>query len=133
VAQLFSLGGFEHMSDILFLIPWTWLLHAVIAGVPLAFIVPLARKRVHWQWWESSVLFVPYGVFVVLMILDLKPKNPLNMFDSISIGFAVVVAALLRVVIGARAERLCAKLLICLLCIFAIIVYFTTSVVRDSM
>ena len=109
-------------------IPVTWLMHASIACVPLAFIVPLSRKRVHWQWWELLALIIPYGIFVVLMSSNFATKNPLNMFDSISIGFAIPVAALVRVAVGARiGERLCAALLMGLLCIVAVIVYFTTG------
>ena len=83
------------MSDIEFLLPRAWAMHAVLAGVPLLPIVLFSSKRVRWRWWESSVLFIPYAIFVALMLSDLKPKNPLNMFDSLSISFAIVVAALL--------------------------------------
>jgi hypothetical protein len=120
--------------DTLFLIPIAWLLHVVIAGVLLALIVPLSRKRVHWQWWELLALILPYSIFAVLMLSNVEPKNPLNMFDSGFISVAVAIAALVRVAVGTRiGERSCAVILMCLLCAVAVIVYFTASVVRDSM
>lgn len=110
-----------------------WVIHAGIACLPLAFIVPLSRKRVHWEWWESLALILPYGTFVALMFSDLAPKNALNFFEGWLIGVAIPIAALVRVAVGARIkERLCAALLMGLLCIVAVIVYFTCPVVRDS-
>jgi hypothetical protein len=107
------------------LIPFTWLIHAGIAFVPLAFIVPLSRKRVHWRWWESLALIFPYCVFLALMLSNIAPKNASNMVDSAYLGMAVPIAALVRVAIGARInERACATLLMCLLCAVAAIVYF---------
>jgi phosphatidylserine synthase len=120
--------------DILYLIPIAWLLHVVVAWVLLALIIPFSRKRVHWQRWELLALILPYSIFAILMLSNIEPKNPLNMFDAGSISVAVAIAALVRVAVGARiGERLCAVILMCLLCVVAVIVYFTASVVRDSM
>jgi hypothetical protein len=119
--------------DILILIPVAWLLHVVVAGLPLALIVPLSRKRVHWQRWELLALILPYSIFTVLMLSNVESKNPLNMFDATSISVAVAIAALVRVAVGTRiGERSCAILLMCLLCVVAVFVYFTTSAVHDS-
>ena len=117
-----------------FLIPVTWLMQAGIAFVPLIFIVPLSRKRVHWCWWESLALILPYGVFLALTFFNFTPTNPLNIFDSIAIGFAVPIAALVRVAVGARIDQqFCAALLMFLLCAVAAILYFMAPVVQDSM
>jgi hypothetical protein len=116
-----------------FLIPVTWLMQAGIAFVPLAFIVPLSRKRVHW-WWESLALILPYGVFLALTFFNFTPTNPLNRCDSIAIGFAVPIAALVRVVVGTRIDQqFCAARLMSLLCAVAAILYFMAPVVHDSM
>jgi hypothetical protein len=110
------------------------LLDLVIACVPLAFIVPLSRKRVRWQVWELAGLIFPYGIFAALMFSRLEPKNPLNFFDSVSVSFAIPIAALVRVGVGSGiGERLCAALLVCVLCIAAAAVYFTVPCVHDSM
>ncbi len=123
---------FAQVMDNPTLFPFTWLLQAGIAAVPLAFIIPLSRKRVHWRWWESLALIFPYGVFLALMFFNFAPKSPLNIFDSAFIGMAVPIAALVRVAVGARTdERFCATLLMCSLCAVAALVYFTCPEAGD--
>jgi hypothetical protein len=113
-----------------------WALQAVIALVLSAPLVFLGRKRVHWKLWEMSALVCPYATWLVLFLSRLVPSYELNAIgDSLLIGLSVPVAAVLRVVIGARfAEERLAIALLCALCFVAAGIYFMPhEVPHDSM
>jgi hypothetical protein len=122
------------MVDTLIFIPFIWLAHAAIACILSAPIIYFSRKRVHWQRWESLALVIPFAIFSLLMLSHFVTKNALNMFDAITIGFAVPIAALVRVIVGVRIEEeFTSGALMFFLCVIAFVVYFSTPIVRDSM
>jgi hypothetical protein len=103
-----------------------WFMYAVPASVLSAPIVFFGRKRVHWHFWELSVLVLPLQVWLLLLFSQAVPisKTLSNLGEPFYFSFAVPVAALVRVATGARvAERVLAVCLIAALCGVAAIVF----------
>jgi hypothetical protein len=105
---------------------WIWFVHATIAAVLSVPVVFFGRRRVHWQWWELSVLVLPFIVWTLLMFsLSTGRKSLANLGEPFLFSFAVPLAALARVCIGTRfPERRFAVALILALCSVAIAVFF---------
>jgi len=104
-----------------------WLIHVVIGGVLSAPIVVLGRKRVHWHLWELVAFVSPFGVWLLLMFSEFATgkKSLANLGEPFYFSLAVPVMALVRVAVGARVtERVCATVLIVLLCGVAAAVFF---------
>ncbi len=103
-----------------------WAMHAGIAAVLSAPIVLLGRGRVDWEVWELLILVLPFIVWFMLMFSDLAiGKSLANLGEPFFFALAVPVAALARVAVGSRIdERICAVVLIALMCLVAAGVFF---------
>lgn len=102
-----------------------WLLFAVIALVPSAPIVFLSRRRVHWHSWELLAFVIPFIVWMLLLFSELESKSLSNLGEPVYISLAVVLAALIRAIVGARvSERAFANSLLGGLCAVAALIYF---------
>jgi hypothetical protein len=104
-----------------------WLVHVVIAAVPSAPIVYFGRRRVHWQLWELLIFVLPFLVWTALMLSDLSlGKSMSNLSEPFLFALGIPIAALVRVFVGSRvSERLCAACLIALMCVVAVVVFFS--------
>ena len=111
------------------------LVFAAFASLLSSPVLVLGRKRVHWQFWELSAFVLPYGIWFGLYLSKLEPKSDFNVaIESVFMILSVLVAVLARVIIGARfSERLCAAILVFLLCIAAVVIYFSVPLPHDSM
>jgi len=136
LAQLFSLGCITFMDTPPPIIAGS-IYVLIFAGFTLLLSSPilvLGRKRIHWQLWELSVFVLPYAIWVSLFFSNIEPKSDLNMaVETVFMILSVLVAVLARVIIEARfPERLCAAVLICLLCVVDVVIYFAVPNPHDS-
>ena len=103
-----------------------WLMHAGLVAVLTAPIVFFGRKRVHWQWWELTVLILPFGLWFILGEFDLsRGKSLANLVEIFYFGLSIPLAALVRVALGRRCnERICSGILIGVVCLIAVGTFF---------
>lgn len=119
------------MSTTIFLI---WTMHAAVGAALAAPILYLGRRRAGWANWQLFGLLLPFFVWLVLSLSPLSTgrKSLANIGEPILIGFAMPVAALLRVGMGRRfPERICAVGLIVFLCGVAMIVFFAVPFIPE--
>ena len=102
-----------------------WMMHVVVAVVFSAPIVFFGRTRVHWSRWDLLAFVLPFGVWLALMESSAGVgKSLANLVEPVYFSFAVPIAALVRVMLGARVrERACSISLVALLCLTAICVF----------
>jgi hypothetical protein len=123
-----------HVGETALLVIRGWLIYVAIAGVLAAPIVFFGRRRVHWMWWETLVFIVPFFIWMGLMFSELSTgrKSLANLGEFVFIGFAVPVAALVRVALGMRVrERACAGSLFALVCLTAVGVFWLTPMLPE--
>jgi hypothetical protein len=126
VAELWTLGIVARMAIIPFVIV-TWLIHASIAAVLSAPVVLFSRKRIHWRRYELLVFVIPFAIWFSLCgFTGIRSKTLSNAaIEPAMFSLAVPIAALVRVVIGARiSERACVAGLIAAVSVVAVGVYF---------
>ncbi|MCX6922760.1 MAG: hypothetical protein NT154_06035 [Verrucomicrobia bacterium] len=108
---------------------------AVIGAGLSAPILFFGRKRVGWASWELLALFIPFCIWVVLMLSPLSTgrKSLANLGEPVYISFAMPVLALLRAAEGRRiCERVYAASFITALCAIAATVFYTVPFKPDS-
>ncbi len=109
------------------IIVFAWILQTIVAAVPTALVVVLARRRVHWNAWELLAFFLPFLVWTLLMFSDLSTgrKSLANLTEAAGLGIAISGAAIVRAVYGSRVkEPGFAWVLIGVLCIVAAGLFF---------
>ena len=77
------------------LISWlSYLLPTIVLCLPIWI---LGRKRVKWLRWELiSILVLPFLVWFILVILNLKPKSLANVGELAYLGYLTPLGAILR-------------------------------------
>ena len=102
---------------------FAWLIQAVVGGVLSLPLVYLSRGKVRWHRWESLALFVPFTVWMLLMVSDFSTgKKTLSnlLIEPAVLGACVAFGALVRIVAGsATSERLAPCLTLVGLCLLA--------------
>jgi hypothetical protein len=99
---------------------WSWFFHWVIGASLSAPIVFFGRKRVHWNLLDLLAFLIPFGIWVALMNASAQGKTLANLAEPIYFSFAIPVAALVRVMVGAQSkERACSIDLVGLLSLVA--------------
>ena len=105
-----------------------WTMQAVVGAALAAPILYLGRKRAGWSSWQLLALVLPFLVWLLLSLSPLAAgrKSLANIGEPVLIGFAMPLAALVRVGLGKSIpDRVCAVGLITLLCVVAGIVFFS--------
>jgi hypothetical protein len=109
-----------------------WGFHLVIGAVPSAPIVLLGRTRVHWSLVDLLALLLPFAVWGALCDFYSEGKSLANLGEPFFFSFAIPVAALTRVIIGAHVnERACSISLVVLLSLVAAGVYWWTPALPE--
>ena len=111
-----------------------WLL--LYLGPALILTIPvwvLGRHRVTWQWWEFSILVIPFLLFITLDAMRIKGGLGYAMiWGSIYLSGIVPVATLIRVLIGQRLDgTLVASSLLIAACAITILLYLLLPPVID--
>jgi len=109
---IMSRGGIWHF----YLIP------ALLLSLPIWI---LGRRRARWMWWESSILVLPFFLFIALDYWHVKGGLGWTLITGSMYLSGVVPAALLvRVIVGQRANRIrLASILLIVSCLIAVVVY----------
>jgi hypothetical protein len=92
---------------------WLWVIHAPLAGVLTVPIAILGWRRTRWSLWDLAAFILPYGLWAALMAVPATGPFPTawpgwpgkslaNLVECLVISLAIPVAALARVIIGAR-------------------------------
>ena len=112
-----------------------WLVHVVVAIVLASPFLYFGRKRVTWQPLDYLSLVCPYGFWFVLTLMKPVGKNDLDSLgEPFMIGFAIALAALVRVMVGRRIQEETVSIFLTgLLCVAAVIIYFCDPTTHDSM
>jgi len=113
------------------LISWlSYLLPTIVLCLPIWI---LGRKRVKWLRWELiSILVLPFLVWFILVILNLKPKSLANLGELEYLGYLTPLGAILRVVIGRRGNsELVASGVVLLYCVLALGLYWFFPVLPE--
>jgi hypothetical protein len=111
---------------------WIWGFHSIIGALLSAPIVLLGRKRAHWSPLDLLAFLLPFGVWGALMNAHSVSKSLANLSEPFFFAFAIPVAALLRVVLGAHVnERACSTGLVVLLILVAAGVYQWTPALPE--
>jgi hypothetical protein len=106
---------------------WIWTVHSLIGAVLSAPIVFMGRKRAHWGLLDLLAFLLPFAVWCALMKVSSQGKSLSNLGEPFFFGFAIPIAALVRVIVGAHVdERRCSTSLIVLLILVAAGVYWWT-------
>jgi hypothetical protein len=102
------------------LIAWLiYLLPTVLLLLPLWY---FGRKRARFMWWELNVLVVPFAMWLVGFLLSSKDKSLGNVVEVFILTGAVTIAALIRIVIGAKLNRnFVSASLMLLICVVAVL------------
>jgi hypothetical protein len=104
---------------------WIWFVHCIIGASLSAPVVFLGRKRVHWSLLDVLAFLVPFGAWLALMNASGQGKSMANFGEPFLFSFAIPVAALVRVLVGAhRSERAWSLGLVGLLSLVAAAVYW---------
>jgi hypothetical protein len=101
------------------LVAWLiYLLPGVLLCLPICY---LGRKRAQFMPWELSVFVLPFTAWLILFSMS-KDKTLGNLVEAAIIGGVIPLAAIIRVLLGKRVNRiLLASSLITLQCVFAIL------------
>jgi hypothetical protein len=112
---------------------WIWLYHTAIGASLSAPVIFFGRKRVHWSLLDLLAFFIPFGAWVSLMKVSDAGKGLANLAEPFFFSFAIPVAALVRVIVGARVkERACTIGLVALLSLVAAGVYRWTPILPEE-
>jgi hypothetical protein len=104
-----------------------WSIHCVIGAVLSAPIVILGGKRVHWGLLDLLAFLLPFAVWGTLMNVSSNGKSSANLGEPFYFGFAIPLAALARVILGAHVkQRACSISLVVILILVATGVYWWT-------
>ena len=100
------------------LIAWLiYLLPGVLLCLPICY---LGRKRAQFMTWELIVFVLPFVAWLILFSVT-KSKTLGNLVEAAVLGGVIPIAAIVRVLLGRRVNRiLVATSLITLQCVFAI-------------
>ena len=106
----------------------SWFVHAIVAALLATPVILFGRNRMAWHWYRALALVVPFGVWTLLFLRDPGRKFPSNVVvESLMLGGAVGLAAVIRLVIGSRlSERVSLFILLAFLCIIAAGIYWFT-------
>jgi hypothetical protein len=111
---------------------WIWTFHSLIGAVLSAPIVFLGRKRVHWGLLDLLAFLLPFAVWGALMKVSGQGKSLSNLAEPFFFGFAIPVAALVRVIVAAHVEeRRCSISLVVVLILVAAGVYWWTPALPE--
>ena len=90
------------------------------------------RFRARWVWWEFSIVFLPYVVFISLQLRHVKGGLGLaTLWGLLLLSVIAPVAALVRVVVGERVNRtLMAPGVLIGSCLFAVAFYLLLPPMR---
>jgi hypothetical protein len=111
-----------------------WLVHTAIALSLSAPILFFGRKRVHWHSWELLAVILPFAVWAILFAspLSVGRKSLVNLVEAVFLSIGVPMAALVRLGISSwLSERVCAGVLIALLCVVAVAIFFAVPPFLD--
>jgi len=104
-----------------------WLLHVVAAVVLASPFIVAGWKRARFEWWEISVLFVPYAIWMGCMVMNGQGKSLANLGEPIYLCPAIAVAALIRALVGRRVDpKRVSQTLLGLLCVTSFCIYWFT-------
>jgi hypothetical protein len=105
-----------------------WGVHSVIGAVLSAPVVFWGRRRVHWGLLDLLAFLLPFAVWGALLHASADGKSLANVVgEPFYFSFAIPVAALVRVIVGAHVEeRACSISLVVLLSLVAAGVYWWT-------
>jgi hypothetical protein len=86
------------------IILFAWGLQTLVAVMPTALVVFLARRRVHWNPWELLAFILPFLVWTLLMFSDWSAgrKSFSNLIEPAFLGIAIIIAAIVRASFGLR-------------------------------
>ena len=89
------------------IILFAWGLQTLVAVMPTALVVFLARRRVHWNPWELLAFILPFLVWTLLMFSDWSAgrKSFSNLIEPAFLGIAIIIAAIVRASFGLRFLR----------------------------
>jgi hypothetical protein len=111
---------------------WIWLYHTAIGASLSAPVVFFGRKRVRWSLLDLLAFFIPFGVWVSLMRASDAGKSLANLAEPCFFGFAIPVAASVRVIVGAHVKERAATIgLVALLSLIAAGVYWWTPILPE--
>ena len=111
---------------------WIWGVHSVIGAVFSAPIVWFGRKRAHWSLLDLLAFLLPFSVWGALMNAHSMGKSLANLGEPFFFAFAIPVAAIIRVIVGAHVEeRACSISLVVLLNLVAASVYWWTPALPE--
>jgi hypothetical protein len=111
---------------------WLWGIHLGIGAVLSAPVVVWGIGRVHWSLLDLLAFLLPFALWFALSQHFPAGKSLANLAEPLYFSFAIPVAALARVVVGARVpERACSVALVVLLCFVASGVYVWTPALPE--
>jgi hypothetical protein len=96
------------------LIALLWCGHAAVALPMVALVGWLFRHRIRLSWWEGLVFLLPFGAWISLMLGDWisRPKTLANLAECFFLGLPIIVAAGVRVLLGARGDGVGTRVLL---------------------
>ena len=102
-----------------------WGYHASIATVLAGPVLFLGRNRIDLRKWVALALVIPFGVWTVLMLVNVAPKTLANLAEPFAFALSIPIAAYIRVAIGRNVSQdRCAATLLVLQIVAALLVYF---------
>jgi hypothetical protein len=111
---------------------WLWCIHLGIGAVLSAPVVVWGIGRVHWSLLDLLAFLLPFALWFALSQHFPIGKSLANFAEPLYFSFAIPVAALARIVVGARVpERACSVALVVLLCFVASGVYVWTPALPE--
>ena len=111
---------------------WIWVVHSAIGAVLSSPVLYLGRRRVHWGLLDLLAFVLPFAVWEALMVISSVGKSLANLIEPLVFSLAIPIAALLRVLVGARdRERAWSIGLVFLLCLVAVSVYWWTPALPE--
>lgn len=124
-AMYFVYGEIPRVEEMFGLFALLWVLYlvpAVVLSLPIWF---FGRGRANWMWWEFGILVLPYFVWAMVGVTNIKPKSIANLEEAAFVGCLVPVALLVRVLVGQKIDRrFMASGMLVALCLAAFLIYW---------
>ncbi len=120
--NIFNIG--EVFGPLLFFIP-VWFFHLI----PLLIIsLPIwikGRTHVNWAKWDYGIIYIPFAVWAILMLIAGAGKTLSNLFvEGFIIGSIAPISPIIRMIVKNKInERKLAIALLALLCIMAVFLW----------
>lgn len=109
-----------------------WVSHAVVAGVLLAPVLWIGRRRAQWHGSDMLALVVPFLAWWLLFSSGARVKSLGNAGEAAYLGVAVAATGALRVWLGQRADSRPARIsLLVAVTLAAVGVYLWTPVLPE--